>query len=188
MLELKVSEKSWLPKRVKVALVVMIGIAVVIIGIRFAFSAVNPFYLVVSDSMSPTINIGDLIVVKQNVNDASFANLKTGDIIAFNERFLDQKIVISRIASIQTSSIDGKQYMKIITKNDNSDWKAQDSVIAENYIGKVVYTIPHVAQIFEVLKTQLVMVIIIGTPLAIILLYYYGKKKKRIKCEKRSAP
>jgi hypothetical protein len=104
------------------------------------------------------------------------------------ERFLDQKIVVSRIASIQTSSIGGQQYIKIITKNDNSDWKAQDSVIAENYIGKVVYTIPHVAQIFEVLTTQLDMVIIIGTPLAIILLYYYGKKKKRIKCEKRSAP
>ena len=65
----------------------LIGIAIIIGGgllaIHTLFGSFNPFYVVVSGSMIPTINIGDIVIIKNNSFDTSFNNLKVGDIIVF---------------------------------------------------------------------------------------------------------
>jgi hypothetical protein len=56
------------------------GIAIMYIGIRFAFGSYNPFYIVASGSMIPTLNISDFVITNHNI---PFSNLKVGDIIVF---------------------------------------------------------------------------------------------------------
>jgi len=50
------------------------------LGIRFAFGTYNPFYIVASGSMIPTLNISDFVIINHNI---LFSNLKVGDIIVF---------------------------------------------------------------------------------------------------------
>lgn len=89
----------------------MIAIAVIIGGglliIHTFFGSFNPFYVVVSGSMIPTINIGDIVIIKNNSFDTSFNNLKIGDIIVFRaaEAKTDDgkpKVIVHRIADIGT--------------------------------------------------------------------------------------
>jgi len=62
-------------------IIVVIGIAIIWIGLRVAFGTENPFYVVSSGSMIPNLNIFDVIVVQGNV---PYDHLKIGDIIVFN--------------------------------------------------------------------------------------------------------
>jgi signal peptidase I len=89
----------------------LIAIAVIIGGglliIHTFFGSFNPFYVVVSGSMIPTINIGDIVIIKNNSFDTSFNNLKIGDIIVFRaaEAKTDDgkpKVIVHRIADIGT--------------------------------------------------------------------------------------
>ncbi|HJT46957.1 MAG TPA: signal peptidase I [Nitrososphaeraceae archaeon] len=181
MLAIKTEKnKRWLPKKVKAVLIIMLGIAIMMMGIRLIFGSDNPFYVIVSNSMAPALNKGDIIFVRHNSDDASsFAGVKTGDIIAFDQGFLNEKVIVSRIFSIQNNAVDGQNYRILLTKSDNPDWKAQDSVIAENFVGKVVYTIPSAARILEVLITPLPLIIITSILLFVVLRYCYSKKKSK---------
>jgi signal peptidase I, archaeal type len=87
----------------------LIGIAIIIGGgllfIHTLFGSFNPFYVVVSGSMIPTINIGDIVIIKNNSFDTSFNNLKVGDIIVFRapEAKTEDgkpKVIVHRIAEI----------------------------------------------------------------------------------------
>ena len=63
----------------------LIAIAIIIGGgllsIYTFFGSFNPFYVVVSGSMIPKINIGDIVIIKNNSFDTSFNNLNVGDSI-----------------------------------------------------------------------------------------------------------
>ncbi|HEY5631824.1 MAG TPA: hypothetical protein VIR31_06825, partial [Nitrososphaeraceae archaeon] len=56
--------KSKVPGAIKDITIVVIGVAVVWLGLRFAFGTNNPFYVVSSGSMVPTLNIDDVLIVK----------------------------------------------------------------------------------------------------------------------------
>jgi signal peptidase I len=70
---------------------VVVGFAAVWFGFKFVFGMYNPFYVVASGSMIPNLNIGDLVIIRNNTissginnnNPYSFNNLKVGDIIIF---------------------------------------------------------------------------------------------------------
>src|SRR5438093_11543704 len=87
----------------------LIAIAIIIGGglliIHTFFGSFNPFYVVVSGSMIPTINIGDIVIIKNNSFDTSYNNLKIGDIIVFiaAEAKTDDgklKVIVHRISYI----------------------------------------------------------------------------------------
>ena len=89
----------------------LIGVAIIIGGgllsIYTFFGSFNPFYVVVSGSMVPKINIGDIVIIKNNSFETSFDNLKVGDIIVFRapEATTDDgkpKVIVHRIAEIGT--------------------------------------------------------------------------------------
>ena len=67
-------------KEIKYVIIIALGIAIIFLGIRFAFGVTNPFYVVASGSMIPKLNIGDFVIVSHNV---PFESLKVGDIIVF---------------------------------------------------------------------------------------------------------
>ena len=60
----------------------LIGVAIIVGGgllsIYTFFGSFNPFYVVVSGSMVPKINIGDIVIIKNNSFETSFNNLRVG--------------------------------------------------------------------------------------------------------------
>jgi len=161
----------------------LIGIAIIIGGgllsIHTLFGSFNPFYVVVSGSMIPTINIGDIVIIKNNSFDTSFNNLKVGDIIVFRapEAKTEDgkpKVIVHRVAEIGNLS----QKEVLITKGDANPYSIPGidyPLFTENYVGKVVYVVPKIGTISMIITppiNYIIMAIIIG------LLIYSIRPKK----------
>jgi len=163
----------------------LIGIAIIIGGgllaIHTLFGSFNPFYVVVSGSMIPTINIGDIVIIKNNSFDTSFNNLKVGDIIVFRapEAKTDDgkpKVIVHRIDEI------GNFFQKevIRTKGDANPYSIPGidyPLFTENYVGKVVFVVPKIGTISMIITppiNYIIMAIIIG-------LLIYSIRPKKVK-------
>ena len=104
-------------------IVVAVVIAIFVIGTKFVLGTANPFYVVSSGSMIPTLNVGDLVIIQHSSNNSSssssFNTLKVGDIIVFKSygvtRAGQHITIVHRVAAI-TMDIHGSRI--IITKGD----------------------------------------------------------------------
>jgi signal peptidase len=162
--------------------IVVIGIAIMYIGIRFAFGSYNPFYIVASGSMIPTLNISDFVITNHNI---PFSNLKVGDVIVFKSPLSlipdeQHETIVHRIVHISTG-IDGNRVIR--TKGDANDGSIPyiDYPIREqNYIGKVVYVIPKLGLVTKMIGPPTNYYIIIGA-ITITVVYYsrIGRKEQQ---------
>jgi signal peptidase len=170
--------ESKLPSIVKDVVIVVIGVAIIWLGLRFVFDTGNPFYVVSSGSMVPNLNVNDILVVR----DAdSFKNLKVGDIIVFNRPDGADRVIVHRVAEIYVSP-DGDQRI-IRTKGDANDGSipGTDFPIGEgDYIGKVAYVIPGVGVITKVLSPP-VNYIIIAAIVALMVVTQVSRRKNNNK-------
>lgn len=167
--------ESKVPGAVKDIAIVVIGVAIVWLGLRFAFGTNNPFYVVSSGSMVPTLNVNDVLVVKDGTS--SFGNLKVGDIIVFNKPVGDDRVIVHRIAGIYTTT-QGESIIR--TKGDANTGSIPGvdfPIRVHDYIGKVVYVIPGIGLITKVISPP-VNYIIIAVILAILLFNRMGGGKK----------
>lgn len=155
---------------VKDIIIVVIGIAIIWIGLRVAFGTENPFYVVSSGSMIPNLNVFDVIVVNGNI---PFGHLNIGDIIVFHASAED-KVIVHRVAEILN------QDPRVIrTKGDANPGSIPgiDYPIAQQqYIGKVVYVIPQIGYVTRIL-TPPINYIIIAVIVGIMLVKQFGKPK-----------
>lgn len=167
--------ESRIPGAIKDIVIVVIGVAIIWLGLRFVFDTGNPFYVVSSGSMVPNLNVNDILIVRDN---DSFKNLKIGDIIVFNRPDGADRVIVHRVAEIFN---DPEGNDKIIrTKGDANDASipGTDFPITDNdYIGKVVYVIPGAGVITKILSPPVNYVIIAGI-IALMLYSHIGKKKK----------
>ena len=158
--------------------IVVIAIAIMYVGIRIAFGTFNPFYIVASGSMIPTLNISDFVIINHNI---PFSNLKVGDIIVFkspgslipNEQ---HETIVHRIVHIST----GSEGRVITTKGDANDGSIPyiDYPLREqNYVGKVVYVIPKLGLVTKMLSPPTNYYIIIGV--IMITVVYYSRIGRR---------
>jgi signal peptidase I len=177
-------------KYVIVIIVVIAAALIISFGIiRYAFGVNNPFYVVSSGSMIPNLNVGDYIIIKHggggsssnSINDNSFNKLKIGDIIVFKTPGVsaegEHKVIVHRVAQIINSDSTNEERI-IRTKGDDNPYSIpylDYPIKEENYIGKVIYTIPKVGLITRAIAPPLNYVII-GV-IAIILIYYIKKQK-----------
>ena len=167
----KLSLKSGIVKDI---IIVVIGIAIIWIGLRVAFGTENPFYVVSSGSMIPNLNIFDVIVVQGHVN---FDQLKVGDIIVFNRPNGHDKVIVHRVAEILN-----KDPLVIRTKGDANPGSIPGTdfpITKEDYIGKVVYVIPQIGYVTRIL-TPPINYIIIAVIVGIMLVKQFGKQKSDI--------
>jgi signal peptidase len=137
-------------------------------GLTFALGTSSPAYVVSSGSMIPTLNVGDIIVVKDK---DSFKSLQVGDIIVFHSPAGDGRVIVHRIYSM---SID--QYgVAIYTKGDNNPapdgWVVRES----HYIGKVVFTLPYLGRITSIIQPPLNYILIL---FFIVLIFVVELKRK----------
>ena len=56
--------ESRVPSIIKDVVIVVIGVAIIWLGLRFVFDTGNPFYVVSSGSMVPNLNVNDILVVR----------------------------------------------------------------------------------------------------------------------------
>jgi len=155
---------------VKDIIIVVIGIAIIWIGLRVTFGTENPFYVVSSGSMVPNLNVFDVIVVNGNI---PFNQLKIGDIIVFHASAED-KVIVHRVAEFLS------QDPRIIrTKGDANPGSIPGvdfPVGQQNYIGKVVYVIPQIGYVTRIL-TPPINYIIIAVIVGVMVVRQFGKPK-----------
>jgi len=110
-----------------------IPVTIAIILVYF-FSGYFRYYAiaVASQSMSPTLELGDLVILDQKQK-----NLKEDDIIAYKRK---DKIIIHRINKI--ASINNVNYY--YTKGDNNEHMDDIVIEPEMIIGKVKFKVPYV--------------------------------------------
>jgi len=167
----KLSLKSGIVKDI---IIVVIGIAIIWIGLRVAFGTENPFYVVSSGSMIPNLNIYDVIVVQGHVN---FDQLKVGDIIVFNRPIVHDKVIVHRVAEILN-----KDPLVIRTKGDANPGSIPGTdfpITKGDYIGKVEYVVPQIGYVTRIL-TPPINYIIIAVIVGIMLVKQFGKPKSSI--------
>lgn len=127
----------------------------------------NPFYVVASGSMVPVLNINDLIVVWGKDTSTSFDNAKVGDIIVFRapDPIEENKTIVHRVAQVLNDP-DGNKVIR--TKGDANPYSIPGvdfPITKENYVGKVVFTVPQIGIIPQLLKppvNYIIMAIIAG--------------------------
>ncbi len=156
---------------IKDIIIVVIGIAIIWIGLRVAFGTENPFYVVSSGSMVPNLNVFDVIVVNGNI---PFDHLKIGDIIVFNRPVVHDKVIVHRVAEFLN-----KDPLIIRTKGDANPGSipGTDFPISQgDYIGKVVYVIPQIGYVTRIL-TPPINYVIIAVIIGIMIVKQFGKSK-----------
>ena len=164
----KLSLKSGIVKDI---IIVVIGIAIIWIGLRVAFGTENPFYVVSSGSMIPNLNIFDVIIVQGHVN---FDQLKVGDIIVFNRPNGHDKVIVHRVAEILN-----KDPLVIRTKGDANPGSIPGTdfpITKDDYIGKVEYVIPQIGYVTRIISPP-INYIIIAVIVGIMLVKQFGKPK-----------
>jgi signal peptidase I len=174
--------------RILVFILAPLTIVGLCIAIIFALGFPPKFYVVVSESMIPTLRTGDAILISSDDATCSTFNcLKVGDIIVFepNSRPKDSQpgeIIVHRVQAI---GLDADNQRVLRTKGDANPNSIEtvDYPITENqYVGKVIYVIPYLGVIlmyFDLLARvfiQPVLYIIIGAVVATVLLLEYQKR------------
>lgn len=175
MIVLKLLNKrgSKIPSVIKDIAIVAIGVAIVWLAIRVVFDTANPFYIVSSGSMVPSLNVDDVLIVRDG---GSFESLKIGDIIVFDRPSDGARVIVHRIVAIGTNP---QEERVIMTKGDAnpSIIRGVDFPITEKeYIGKVAFVIPGIGLITRAISPP-VNYIIIAAILALLLFSHLKRKK-----------
>lgn len=126
-------------------------------------------YVIVSGSMEPELNIGDIVVVK----DIKENELQNGDIISFRE---GQSVVTHRIIDIKT--LDNE--IQFTTKGDNNNSADNKSINIDVIEGKVITSIPFLGKIALMLQGKLTIILIV------IIFYAYFVRSEKIKNKKEN--
>lgn len=165
--------KNNILKIIIIRLIYLITILVVLYDLYFiTYAILNPnetpvflgfkTFSIISGSMAPEINIGDLIIVKKDEN----MEYKANEIVSFKQ---DEDIITHRIVKIRKE----KEKVYYITRGDNNE--VNDAKIeAKEIEGRVVYKIPYMGNIALFLKNR----IVFGCILLILVLSYIHKKRE----------
>ena len=108
-------------------------------------------YVIISGSMKPDYNIGDVVVAK-NTNANS---LKEGDVISFRQ---GQIIVTHRIIKVENSN---KLVFK--TKGDNNNSEDSGEVTANLIEGKVLFKVPWIGNIALFFRGKIAIIVLLIT-------------------------
>jgi signal peptidase len=184
--------KSNKKKDIKIIIVISIIFVIAFISLRAILSDSNPFYVVASGSMIPVLNINDLIIVWGKDNNTNFNSAKVNDIIVFRavDPSEDNKTIVHRVVKIfqPGEKLAGNEAFNnlcerillplitptkmLMTKGDANDCSIPGvdvPITQKNYVGKVIYTIPQVGIIPQILKppvNYIIMAVIAGLLIA----------------------
>ena len=166
--------------------IAIVGVAVVImwIGIQVVFGTEmltlegnqikvgGPFYVVVSGSMIPVLQVYDIIVIQGH---DTFEEVEIGDIIVFDRPSDHNRVIVHRVVSITNE--DPKTIRTQGDANPGSIPGTDFPITEEEYIGKVAYIIPQLGYVTQILQpptNYIIIAVVIGI---MIIKQFTGKKK-----------
>lgn len=117
-----------------------------------------------SDSMSPTFDQGDLIVIQT----CDTSKLEVGDIVTFHT-IIDNQYALNthRIASID--ELNGMR--SFTTKGDNNDIADQHIISDGDIVGKYVFKLPGMGNVMDFLSSTWGFLIVIVLPMLLFFIY-----------------
>lgn len=140
-----------------VLVIAVVFLAVALVGVRLV--GYTP-YAVLSPSMTPEYNPGDLIYVKK----VAPTSITEGDVITF---------VADRDSTVVTHRVDGvdRTERKFYTKGDANENRDGNPVLYENVIGVVQFSIPKLGYVSNYVSSQTGRYVAIISVLVLILLW-----------------
>ena len=166
--------KRTIPKGViKDIIIVGVGVLVIWIGLQAAFGTQNPFYVVASGSMIPVLEVYDVLVVQGH---EPFEDIEKGDIIVFNRPSDHDRVIVHRVVSVIDD--DPKTLRTKGDANPASIPGTDFPITEEEYIGKVVYTLPQVGYVTQLLKPP-INYVIIAIVIGVMVVKQITKKKPK---------
>lgn len=160
-----------------ISILILLSIVFIIMSISFVDSIYNlkngnkknallDVYIIITESMIPTINVSDGIVVKR-VNEDS---LEIGDIITFSSTDVHYSglTVTHRIVGKQVSSTGEYIYR---TKGDNNIFEDNALVNIDNVYGKVLLKIPKLGCLKKFVSSPHGFIISVITPIFFVIIY-----------------
>ena len=123
-------------------------------------------YVIISGSMEPNIEIGDIVVVKAE------ENLDIGDVISYRK---GQSVITHRITQINKNENGEIEYR---TQGDNNNVEDEEPIKPSNIEGKVIKIVPKLGKVTLVLQNKVIIIFIF------IIFYIYVsrnyKKNKKV--------
>lgn len=168
-------EKSRLPTVIKNIIVFVLGVLIIVSLYHYFETELDnplPFFVIYSDTMTPTLEINDLIIVGDG---HMFNNTNVGDIIVFKKPAGEDRIIVHRITEI--TSENGRRV--IITKGDASPVSIPGvdfPVNSHNFIGKVKLAIPEIG-ILLIPPFSYILLGAIISAVAIVIFIYERKRR-----------
>ena len=161
-------------KLIKDAAVVGGALLVIWVVLMIVFGTTNPFYVVASGSMVPTLEVHDLLIISAH---ESFDDLIPGDIIVFNRPSDNNRVIVHRVNAILDDDP-----RTIRTKGDANPGAIPGTdfpITEQNYLGKVVNVVPQVGILPKYIQPPINYIIIAGIIGFILAKHYWGKKADR---------
>ena len=129
---------------------------------------------IVSESMEPTLEINDVVVVKT----CEATQLQKGDIITFQQ---DGRIISHRILDITKD----KKIIKFRTKGDNNEIPDSDLIPESQVYGKVVFSIKKIGKIISYIQNIRGLINIVFFVIIVYILVSLRDKQKNTRKMKR---
>lgn len=164
--------------------IVVVAVVIMWIGIQVVFGTEmltlegnqikvgGPFYVVVSGSMIPVLQVYDIIVIQGH---DTFEEVEIGDIIVFDRPSDHNRVIVHRVVSITNE--DPKTIRTQGDANPGSIPGTDFPITEEEYIGKVAYIIPQLGYVTQILQpptNYIIIAVVIGI---MIIKQFTGKKK-----------
>ena len=164
-------EKSRFKKIVSIIEYIIIFIVLFVNAVLVFESVYNPkktpsifgtkAFVIISGSMVPSIDIGDVVIVKDK------DNVKVEDVIAFRR---DSSVIVHRV--VKEMQINGKQMFQ--TKGDNNNVADSELVDTKAIEGVMIGKIPFIGYILMWMYNNL-SIVIVGTVIILIIRYFVLK-------------
>jgi signal peptidase len=120
--------------------------------------------IVQTDSMSPTFDSGDLILIKT----CDPASLEVGDIITFHT-IINNEYALNTHRIEEIISEDGTR--SYVTKGDNNDISDTHIIADGDIVGKYIGRLPKVGRVMDVLSSSIGFLVIIVLPMLLFFIY-----------------
>ena len=177
---------------IKDIIIVGVGVVAIWMCVLIGLGAQNPFYVVASGSMIPELQVYDVLIVQGECFDfynvlnsncikfdwyAHFEDIEIGDVIVFDRPSDHNRVIVHRVASITD-----EEPKTLRTKGDANPSSIPGTdfpITQEEYIGKVVYTLPQVGYVTQALKPPINYILIVIVVVIMILKQVVKRKSEK---------
>ena len=136
---------------------------------------------VLTDSMSPTFNSGDLIIIKKCDPDT----LVVGDIVTFHT-IIENEYALNTHRIVEIRNDNGA--IRYVTKGDNNAIQDNHNIAGGDIVGKYTGRVPYLGHVMQFLSSSIGFLIVIVLPLLVFFIFQvYNLVMVSIKLKKAAA-